>query len=279
MRYLLLLFTITTLLLSAFIYASFPGYNVSRAQTVRDNSTNLATLESQIEQTAHEYQAITVSVIASRDIARIRECQNSQDGLFDLPLLEGIGDIFRQCTIQHKTQQVSGGSGFVVRSDGIIATNKHVVSDPSLEYTVVFDDNSEQTVERIIRSSSTDIALLKINKSNLPAARLSDSSPLNIGQFVLAMGNALGEFENSVSFGIISGLNRSITAFSQNGGDKTQLSNVIQTDAAINLGNSGGPLINLRGEVIGVNTATAQGAENIGFAIPINEVTTLLNRF
>ena len=167
-------------------------------------------------------------------------------------------------------QEVGGGTGFIVSSDGLVITNKHVVYDEDAEYTVLMNDGKKYPAPILARDPIQDIAILKISAANLPTVKLGDSDGLRIGQTVIAIGNALGEFRNTVSAGVISGLSRSITA--SGGGMFEQLEEVIQTDAAINRGNSGGPLLNLYGEVIGINTAMALGAENIGFALPINKV-------
>lgn len=168
-------------------------------------------------------------------------------------------------------QQVSAGTGFVVSSDGMIVTNKHVVADTAAEYTVFLNDGSKYSAKVLARDPVDDLAFVKIEKSGLPTVALGNSSAIDVGQSVIAIGNALGEFSNTVSVGIVSGLKRSITA---SGGDigTENLTDLVQTDAAINPGNSGGPLLNLRAEAIGINTAMASGAENIGFAIGINKV-------
>ncbi len=167
-------------------------------------------------------------------------------------------------------KEVGGGTGFIVSSDGLVVTNKHVVLDEEAEYTVLTNDGNKYPAPVLARDPIQDIAILKISANNLPIVKLGNSDILEIGQTVIAIGNALGEFRNTVSAGVISGLLRTITA--TGGGITEQLEEVIQTDAAINRGNSGGPLLNLYGEVIGINTAMAVGAENIGFAIPINKV-------
>ncbi len=167
-------------------------------------------------------------------------------------------------------QEISGGTGFIVSSDGLVITNKHVVYDEDAEYTVLTNDGQKYSVQVLARDPIQDIAVLKIPVTDLPTVKLGDSDKLRIGQTVIAIGNALGEFRNTVSVGVISGLARSVIA--TGGGMSEQLEEVIQTDAAINRGNSGGPLLNLYGEVIGINTAIALDAENIGFAISINKV-------
>ncbi|MCL5090822.1 MAG: trypsin-like peptidase domain-containing protein [Patescibacteria group bacterium] len=175
------------------------------------------------------------------------------------------------------------GSGFVVSQDGLVVTNKHVVADTSASYRVFFKDNKLYEVEKIYRDPINDLAILKINPSAssgqvLQPVELGDSSKLKVGQFVIAIGTALGEFRNTVTTGVISGLGRGITAGSPFEGSEN-LENVIQTDAAINPGNSGGPLLNSSGQVIGVNVAVASGAQNIGFALPINVVKEMLANF
>ncbi len=179
---------------------------------------------------------------------------------------------------QNGTQQ-DIGSGFIVSSDGLIVTNKHVVADASMSYKVITKDNKEYDVEKISRGPVNDIAVLKITAAGLTPINLGDSSNLKVGQFVIAIGTALGEFRHTVTTGVISGLGRGISAGSPYEGYVEQLDNIIQTDAAINPGNSGGPLINSSGLVIGINVAVAQNAQNIGFAIPINIVKDALNQF
>ena len=171
------------------------------------------------------------------------------------------------------------GSGFIVSEDGLVITNKHVVLDPKAEYKVITYDNKEYKVEKIYRDPSVDLAILKINAKGLKPLELGDSDKLQLGQMAIAIGTALGEFRNTVTVGVISGLGRGIVAGDGMGAFSERLDNVIQTDAAINPGNSGGPLLNSAGQVIGVNVAVASGAENIGFAIPINTVKEVLSNF
>ena len=171
------------------------------------------------------------------------------------------------------------GSGFIVDENGLVITNKHVVADHQAKYRIVTADNKTHEIIKIYRDPANDLAILKINTNDLLIATLGDSSSLKVGQFVTAIGTALGEFRHTVTTGVISGLGRGITAGSPFEGYVEQLDNVIQTDAAINLGNSGGPLLNSLGQVIGVNVAVAQGAQNIGFAIPINTVKDMLQNF
>ncbi len=166
--------------------------------------------------------------------------------------------------------KIGGGSGSIVHPDGLILTNKHVVFDTDAEYTVITSDEKEYKGRVISRDPINDVAVLKIDVKGLPAVRLGNSDKIDLGQTVVAIGNALGLFTNTVSKGIVSGLGRKISASMGQGGEMEHLRNVIQTDVAINQGNSGGPLINLDGEVVGINTAIIFGAQNIGFALPIN---------
>lgn len=167
--------------------------------------------------------------------------------------------------------EISGGSGFIVSANGLVLTNKHAVSEPGVEYSVVLNGGEELPAKVLLRDSLNDVAILKIEPpgEKLPTIPLGDSSKLELGESVIAIGNALGIFKNSVSLGIISGLSRSVSA-RESKNKVEELHGLIQTDAAINPGNSGGPLVNLNGKVIGINAAMVSGAENIGFAIPIN---------
>ena len=180
-----------------------------------------------------------------------------------------------------KKEDATVGTGFVVSDKGIFVTNKHVVSDTGTKYTVVTKDNQKYEVKRIYRDPIFDLALVQIDLSagGLKALDLGDSSKLKVGQTVIAIGNALGRFTNTVTTGVVSGLGRKVVAGDYFEGSLESLDNLIQTDAAINPGNSGGPLLNSSGQVIGVNVATTEGAQNIGFAIPINSVKATVDEF
>ncbi len=164
----------------------------------------------------------------------------------------------------------SSGTGFIVTSDGLILTNKHVVSNADGEYTVYTNDGKEYKATVKATDPLNDIAFVKIEASNLPVIELGDSDNLKVGQRAIAIGNALGQYQNTVTTGIISAIGRVVEAGDSYGNSTETLENVIQTDAAINSGNSGGPLINIDGQVIGINTAVDSSGESIGFAIPIN---------
>ncbi len=185
-------------------------------------------------------------------------------------------DFFRRPRGRDVEQDI--GSGFIVSKDGLIVTNKHVVARPG-KYKVIAHDGKKHEAVSIYRDPANDLAIVKIDATGLTPVEMGDSSNVKVGQLVVAIGTPLGEFRGSVTKGIVSGLGRGITAGSPFEGYVERLDDVIQTDAAINPGNSGGPLVNSEGQVIGVNTAVASGAENIGFAIPIDIVKEALENF
>ena len=206
-----------------------------------------------------------------------------------LQLLDPFEDFFspfdlfekrQQSNIQEEEIEQDIGTGFVIDAEGMIVTNKHVVADTEAEYQIITKDDQEYKVEKIYRDPVLDLAILKISSGQtLKPVELGDSDKLKVGQFVIAIGTALGEFRNTVTTGVISGLGRGIVAGDQFGSYSEELENMIQTDAAINPGNSGGPLLNSAGQVIGVSVATAGGADNISFAVPINVVKEALDNF
>ena len=167
--------------------------------------------------------------------------------------------------------RIGGGSGFIADASGLILTNKHVVREDNAEYVVTTSNQDSYNAQVLARDPLNDVAILKIEAENLPIVLLGDSDKIQLGQTVLAVGTALGEFQNTVSSGIISGLSRFVTALTDMEGHSERLRGLIQTDAAINPGNSGGPLVNLEGETVGINTAVIFGAQNINFAIPVNK--------
>ena len=173
----------------------------------------------------------------------------------------------------------TAGTGMIITADGYILTNKHVVSSGSSSISVQTSDNKQYSARAIATSSNNDLALLKIEATNLTTIHLGDSDGVVLGQSVIAIGNTLGEFQNTVTQGIISGLNRTISAADTIYNQQT-LSGLIQTDAAINPGNSGGPLVGqATGTTIGINTATSTNAQNIGFVIPINQAKDFIKSY
>lgn len=174
-------------------------------------------------------------------------------------------------------REIGGGTGFLVdEKQGLVLTNRHVVEDTKADYEVITNDGQRLPATVLDRDPVNDLAVLKVKDLKIPAAKLGSSKDLQLGQAVIAIGNALGEFQNSVTKGIVSGISRSIIAGSSRGSSE-RLDNVIQTDAAINPGNSGGPLINLQGQVIGINTAVSQNGQSVGFAIPIDAAKQVIN--
>ncbi len=217
-----------------------------------------------------------VSIVESKAVPKLQVIYQNPFGKD--PFFQGFGiqvPVYQQ--VGTTTQKVSAGTGFLVRSNGYIITNKHVVPDVNATYTVLLANGVQKLGTVIWRSPSEDLAVVKISGSNYPTITLGDSSTLQLAQPVFAVGNALGQYNNSVSVGVISGLNRNITASNDQGGTET-LTGVIQTDAAINPGNSGGPLVSLSGKAIGINVAMVQGSENIGFALPIQEAESVLTQ-
>ena len=215
---------------------------------------------------------------------------SSFSGQIDPKSIEGVANKVSQSVVSivSKSQKgtkyfssgfgsASAGTGIIVSENGYILTNKHVVEGSSDISVVTNDGNSYDNVEIITTDPLSDIAILKIsNAKGLKAAELGDSKALNIGQQVIAIGNALGEYDGTVTSGIISGIGRTVNASSDDGATKETLTDMIQTDAAINSGNSGGPLVNAQSQVVGVNTAVASEAQGIGFAIPISSVKGIL---
>ena len=175
-----------------------------------------------------------------------------------------------QMGIKKEKTKVGGGSGFIISKNGLILTSQHVVGDSNADYTIILDPESKFPAKVLARDPINDIAILKIQGSNFPYLKLGDSRDIQLGQTIIAIGNALGEFHDTVSTGIVSGLSRNITAVGGPSNRAEQLRGLIQTDAAINPGNSGGPLVDIQGRVIGINTAMVMLAQNIGFAIPID---------
>ena len=222
-----------------------------------------------------------VSIIASEDVPVIEQYYEEvpfglfKNFTFTVPRYRQNGT---------ETQQVGAATGFIVSPDGYVLTNKHVVENENADYTVITSDQKQFTAEVVARDSINDIAVLKIvsdTEEEFPFLELGDSDSLQVGQTVIAIGYALGRFDNSVSKGVISGLFRTIDAVSGTGSSQTSehLEGIIQTDAAINPGNSGGPLITLQGEVVGINVATVIGSSNISFSIPVNTAKELVNRY
>lgn len=221
------------------------------------------------------------SVVTVAENVQSRSGSNSPFGLGPFSIF-GVPAPVDQQPAPSEPQNI--GTGFIIDQEGLILTNKHVVSDTTGKYQIITSNDKKYTVQKIYRDPLNDLALLKINPADnngnkLMSIALGDSSNLQVGQFVVAIGTALGEFRNTVTTGVVSGLGRGINAGSPFEESVERLDNVIQTNAAINPGNSGGPLINSAGLVIGVNTAVSSSGQNIGFAIPINVIKDSLDNF
>jgi serine protease Do len=229
--------------------------------------TPQTTQEQAVINAVKEISPAVVSIVVYKEVPILEQSYTGPFGdLF------GDSPFFRIPTYTQKgteKQKVEGGTGFIISKDGMIVTNKHVALDDAAEYSVLTNDGKEYPAEVLAKDPVQDLAILKIEGLDFPTVKIGDSDFLQIGQTVIAIGNALGEFQNTVSVGVISGLGRTITV--SGGGMIETLEDIIQTDAAINKGNSGGPLLNLKGEVIGINTAVSLEGQNIGFTIPINK--------
>lgn len=248
------------------------------AQQTNDNGAITQKLVDEESNVIDVVQKASPSVVTVNIKKTQQVITNPFGGLFDPFGFFGRGQN-QQPQVQQQNIQQDIGTGFVVSSEGLIVTNKHVVSDNNADYQVFSTSNKEYKVTNIYRDPTLDLAILKVDGLDIKPLPLGDSSNLKAGQSVIAIGTALGEFRNTVTTGVVSGLGRGITAGDQMGYSTEQLDNVIQTDAAINPGNSGGPLLNSAGQVIGVNVATAGNAENISFAIPINVIKEALDNF
>lgn len=236
-------------------------------QPVSDNKQIVSSIE--------KVNPAVVSIVITKDVPVYERYYESYDpggffGGFNIPRVRENGT---------EEREIGGGSGFIVGNDGMIVTNRHVVEDEEARYSVLLNDGTSYNVEVLARDPQLDIAIIKISdpiEKSLTFVSFGDSESLKLGETVIAIGNALAEFRNSVSVGVVSGLARSIVA-SDGMGHSEQLDQVIQTDAAINPGNSGGPLLNSSGEVVGVNVATSRGADNIGFALPAHVVSRVVD--
>ena len=233
------------------------------AQLAVNSSQNYYSLaltqEELVVQIVEETSPAVVSIIITKDIPVY--VQDSW-GFFPSYHQEGTEE-----------QEIGGGTGFIISENGVVLTNKHVVLDEDAYYTILTLDGLEYSASVLAKDPVQDIAFLQIKQEGeaitFPKVKLGNSDNIRVGQTVIAIGNALGEYQNTVSVGIVSGLRRTIEA--SGGGFYEILRDVIQSDTAINKGNSGGPLLNLKGEVIGINTAVDIGGQNIAFAVPINK--------
>ncbi|MFH1207053.1 MAG: trypsin-like peptidase domain-containing protein [Patescibacteria group bacterium] len=235
--------------------------SVTSASTITPQTLSVTEDSATIDVVKKSSPAV-VSIVITQDLSKIYS--NSGADLFPFGM-------FNFGTPPQGQQEVGAGSGFIISSDGMIMTNKHVVSTTDAEYTVVMNDGKKYSAKVLATDPFNDVAIVKIDAKDLPTLTLGDSSALQIGQTVIAIGNALGQYQNTVTKGVVSGLSRTVTAGDGSGQSET-LQDIIQTDAAINSGNSGGPLLDLAGQVVGINTAVNSSGQLVGFAIPINQV-------
>lgn len=245
----------------AFSYLGDQSNSVGRGSG-QVSQVDISQEESAVTSLVQEVSPSVVSISISKEI--------SVGGLSPFDVFQG-----NDGRIETREREIGGGTGFVVSDDGLIMTNRHVVSDEEATYTVVFNDGERIEGEVVAIHPTQDLALVRVDKTGLDPLTFAESDEILVGQTVVAIGNALTEFDNTVSRGVVSGLRRSIVASDQ-AGNSEELSNIIQTDAAINPGNSGGPLLDINGRVIGVNVATARGAQSIGFAIPSNTAVRMI---
>lgn len=273
-------FFIIAAVLSALVLGAMGGA-LMEIYLLKNNKTEISRIENQqIVVLTQEEKVISavknvspavVSIIISKNLPLYEKCYVNP-----FPDLFPGFQIPQMCQKGTRLQEIGGGTGFIISREGLILTNKHVVSDKTAEYTVLMNDGKKYSAKVLVLDPGQDLAIIKIENGtgSLPAVLLGDSDSVQIGQTVITIGNALGEFRNTVSVGVVSGLSRTITA--SGGGLTETIEDLIQTDAAINSGNSGGPLLNLKGEVVGINTAMASDAQSIGFAIPINKAKAIL---
>jgi serine protease Do len=248
---------------------------VSQNQTLtqgENGQTNVVIENSATIDVVKNASPAVVSIIVTQDLS---ELYNRTGPFFPFDDLFFFGDTLNRPPLSGK-QEVGGGSGFIITTDGMIVTNRHVVDRENAEYTVMLNDGTQYEAKVLARDDLNDIAIMKIEADDLPVLDLGNSDNLNIGQTVIAIGNSLGEYRNTVTKGVVSGINRRVVA-GDSAGFSEVIEEAIQTDAAINPGNSGGPLLDLFGKVIGVNTAVSREGQLIGFAIPMNSVKNVID--
>lgn len=257
--------SVVLIVLAVFLIGMLGGYIGSRLNTQRLTSLDSTSAQQKIVSSQSELIA-TIAKDVSPSVVSINVESKTQASTLE--------QLFNGGSPSGSTSQ-SAGTGIILSSDGVVITNKHVIPANTTSVSITTSDGKTYDDVKVLARdprSSVDIAFLKINGvKDLRPAKIGDSSKMQVGDAVVAIGYALGEFQNTVTSGIISGLGRPITAGDSVSSTET-LTNLFQTDAAINPGNSGGPLVNMNGEVIGINTAVAGDAENIGFSIPVNDV-------
>ncbi len=238
------------------------------------NRTVVLAEDSSVIDVVKQASPAVVSIVVTKDISKLRQFGFNpfEDDFFDL-----FGSTQKPKSNVPDIRQVGAGSGFFVSADGLILTNKHVVADSQASYTVITNDGKEYEAKILTTDSRNDLAIIKIEIAKSNFLEFAPADNLTVGQRVIAIGNSLGQYQNTVTTGVISGIGRSIIAGSSEGTE--QLEGVIQTDAAINPGNSGGPLLNSLGQVVGINTAVDNQGQLVGFAIPGQDAKKALESY
>lgn len=262
--------------ISGMIFGTLVVFNKDASNWIKNNIFNIATEKSSSD-TVEKNQTIAIT----ENSATVSSVETVSPAVVSIVVTRDASESILNNNLfnfNFEQPQVGAGTGFIITSNGLILTNKHVVDTKDAEYTVHMNDGEQYPAVLLDSDQFNDIALIKIEANDLPVVEFGDSDSLQIGQTVIAIGNALGEYSNTVTKGVVSGLSRTVTAGAANGRSET-LEDIIQTDAAINFGNSGGPLINLAGQVIGVNTAISREGQLVGFAIPINQTKKAVESF
>ncbi len=267
-------FTLVLVSLFSLVFGAAGGgissYLILSQQGDENNETVINFENGSYESVWEKASPAVVSVVALKDLSEY----TNQFSFFGAPQqTQGDGEL----------SEVSSGTGFIITADGLVVTNKHVVADSEAEYVVILDDGTQLDAEVLDKDTLNDIALIQITGEDerlgeLPTLEFADSDQVGVGDPVVAIGNALGQYSNTTTVGIISATDRQIIA-SSGGGFSENLVNLFQTDAAINPGNSGGPLLNMEAEVVGMNTAIDTTASGIGFAIPSNDIATVVKSY
>ncbi len=270
-----LLFGVVGGTVSSALFLEYSDFDESKGE---EAETNLYFEAGSYNEVIKKVSPAVVSIVALKDLSAYYEQM-----YFFGPFQFGPNQNNEAQGEEGELSQVSSGTGFILTPDGLVITNKHVVEDEEAQYVVILEDGTELEAEILARDTLNDIALVQIlgedeRLGELPTIEFGDSSEIQVGDPVIAIGNALGEYSNTATAGIISATDREIIAAGGNFGTET-LVNLIQTDAAINPGNSGGPLFNLAGEVIGMNTAIDSTARGIGFAIPSNDIAGVVSSY
>ncbi len=252
------------------------GQEVGDTKNFADQRVITVEEDSSVVDVVKKASPAVVSIVVSKDLSKLPGFGGSP---FDFDQFFGFGfpNLYQPKSSEPNVQEVGAGSGFLVSADGLILTNKHVVSDQGASFVVLMNDQKSFEAKVVAEDPVNDLAIIKIDIQNAPYLELANSDEIQIGQKVIAIGNSLGQYQNTVTTGVVSGIGRRIIAGSSEGAE--QLEGVLQTDAAINPGNSGGPLLNIAGQVVGVNTAIDSQGQLVGFAIPAADAKRALSTF